>query len=244
MPVKPKLKNKKALKPAIKKTSSVKKSVVVKKVVKKSKPVKKSPVIKTKTVKKSTVVKSKSPVKKTTVKKSTKSPAKNKNGGKLKLKPIFAKNNKDVKLKAVAVKVKEQKQKAKPAKPSKELIEAKKNYLKAVHTAGASQEVGLDFDPGFLPSDDVHDEGDQAQQSQLREQAEIQARARFINKPEVHHGFDGIHCVECGIDIPKLRLQMMKVRCVDCQTELEDMQRREASKNSHGGHSGLPWNDD
>lgn len=51
------------------------------------------------------------------------------------------------------------------------------------------------------------------------------AHRRQIGKsgPESHPDFDGVHCVEddCGVVIPKLRLDMGRVRCVDCQALLE-----------------------
>lgn len=87
-------------------------------------------------------------------------------------------------------------------------------------------EEGLDADPGTLPTDQVFDEADQAQWMQLREQAEILRRGRQMNQPEQHPDFDGKHCVECDIEIPAARLAMHKVRCVDCQEELEENRRR------------------
>lgn len=47
--------------------------------------------------------------------------------------------------------------------------------------------------------------------------------ARERARPEHHPRFDGTHCVEddCGIEIPKVRLDLGKVRCVDCQERLE-----------------------
>lgn len=45
--------------------------------------------------------------------------------------------------------------------------------------------------------------------------------------PESHPDFDGYHCVEpdCGVELPQLRLQWGRVRCVDCQGRLEEMAR-------------------
>jgi len=81
-------------------------------------------------------------------------------------------------------------------------------------------------DPGFLTNDDVFDEADHAQWQQLREQADIQSRAMQLNRPESHPDFNGKECVECGIEIPLARLKMHKVRCVDCQNELEQERAR------------------
>ena len=81
-------------------------------------------------------------------------------------------------------------------------------------------------DPGFLDSSEVHDETDQAQWQQLREMAAIQARARALAAPENHPDFDGQHCVDCDCAIPPGRLKLGKVRCVDCQGDLEKSSQR------------------
>jgi RNA polymerase-binding transcription factor DksA len=39
--------------------------------------------------------------------------------------------------------------------------------------------------------------------------------------PETHPDFDGEHCVECGDDMPKARLEMNRVRCMPCQERKE-----------------------
>ena len=54
-------------------------------------------------------------------------------------------------------------------------------------------------------------------------QAEAERRARGKSAPESHPDFDGVHCVEdeCGVAIPAGRLNLGKVRCVDCQSLLE-----------------------
>ncbi len=82
-------------------------------------------------------------------------------------------------------------------------------------------------DPGHFPTDEVLDETDQAQHLQLQEQAAISLKARELNKPETHPDFDGIHCVECDEVIPKERLSLRKVRCVHCQTFLEEDRQRQ-----------------
>ncbi len=45
--------------------------------------------------------------------------------------------------------------------------------------------------------------------------------ARKAMAPETHPDFDGIHCVECGEEIPDIRLRLGKVRCVECQSAIE-----------------------
>jgi RNA polymerase-binding transcription factor DksA len=54
------------------------------------------------------------------------------------------------------------------------------------------------------------------------------AYQREFAKPEKHPDFDGKHCVEadCGVAIPKERLKLGKVRCVDCQSRLESIAKR------------------
>lgn len=82
------------------------------------------------------------------------------------------------------------------------------------------------MDPGLLGSDEVLDETDQAQYLQLQEQASISLRARELNRPETHPDFDGKSCVECGELMPQERLSLRRVRCVDCQTFLEEEKKR------------------
>lgn len=57
--------------------------------------------------------------------------------------------------------------------------------------------------------------------------AEAERRARGKSGPESDPRFDGKHCVEadCGLEIPAARLNVGKVRCVDCQTLLEKRAR-------------------
>lgn len=98
-------------------------------------------------------------------------------------------------------------------------------------------------DPGFLTNDDVFDEADHAQWQQLREQADIQSRAMQLNRPETHPDFNGTECVECGIEIPLARLKMHKVRCVDCQNELEQERARNQRTTYTSKSSSNGWDD-
>lgn len=82
------------------------------------------------------------------------------------------------------------------------------------------------MDLGSLPSDEVHDDTDHAQWLQLRELASVQSLARTLNKPETHPEFDGKHCVDCDTEIPLKRLELHRVRCVDCQSLLEERRAR------------------
>lgn len=99
-------------------------------------------------------------------------------------------------------------------------------------------------DPGFLDNGDVFDEADHAQWQQLREQADIHSRAMQLNKPESHPDFNGFECVECGEEIPLPRLKMHKVRCVDCQNDLEkDRQRVQRSTYQPKGGTSSGWDE-
>ncbi len=46
-------------------------------------------------------------------------------------------------------------------------------------------------------------------------------------KPETHPDFDGEHCLDCDVSIPAKRLAMGKIRCVDCQSELDILSERQ-----------------
>jgi RNA polymerase-binding transcription factor DksA len=70
-------------------------------------------------------------------------------------------------------------------------------------------------------STDVLDDGDIASAYQMRENAIALQKAQAAMAPETHPDFDGESCVDCGDEIPKLRLNMGKVRCVHCQGKLE-----------------------
>lgn len=112
--------------------------------------------------------------------------------------------------------------------PSPKSVEPKKVKASPIpQAANNSAEDLLSIgDPGFLDATEVHDEGDHAQHQQLREQAAIQMRARALAKPESHPDFDGEHCVDCDVEIPIQRLNLGRVRCVDCQQFIEDKQKR------------------
>lgn len=61
--------------------------------------------------------------------------------------------------------------------------------------------------------------------SYLTERAVAEQRAKAA--PESHPDFDGSHCVEeeCGVLIPGERLALGKVRCVECQSRIEQAAR-------------------
>lgn len=91
--------------------------------------------------------------------------------------------------------------------------------------------LSRDFDPaldiGFLNSGEVYDDGEHAQWLHLREIAEVARRARELNARQFHPDFDGRHCIECDIEIPRVRLDLGKVKCVDCQAAFEEQGVRE-----------------
>jgi len=48
---------------------------------------------------------------------------------------------------------------------------------------------------------------------------EVYQSRKFLS--EKHPDFDGVSCIECGIGIPNERLKIGRIRCVDCQEEIE-----------------------
>lgn len=69
---------------------------------------------------------------------------------------------------------------------------------------------------------EVLDEADQASLFQMAETEQALANIRNKVAPESHPDFDGSSCVDCGDDIHSDRLKLGKVRCVHCQTALEE----------------------
>lgn len=69
--------------------------------------------------------------------------------------------------------------------------------------------------------DDVYDEADIASALEMGFIAKALADHKSKVAPERHPDFDGQHCIDCDAEIPQVRLNMGKIRCVDCQSELE-----------------------
>lgn len=77
---------------------------------------------------------------------------------------------------------------------------------------------------------EVLDEADQASLFQIAETEQALASIRNKVAPESHPDFDGFSCVDCGDDIPSDRLKLGKVRCVHCQTSLEEKAKQYARR--------------
>jgi RNA polymerase-binding transcription factor DksA len=99
------------------------------------------------------------------------------------------------------------------ATPPVKLEPAKNETVKAV-------DFIAEYDDN-INSTEVYDEGDIASALELGFIAQALKKHKEKVAPEKHPDFDGIHCVKCWEDIPQVRLDMGKVRCVHCQAELE-----------------------
>ncbi len=73
----------------------------------------------------------------------------------------------------------------------------------------------LDFD------NEVYDEVDIASALEMGFIAKALEAHKSKVAPETHPDFDGESCIDCGDEIPQLRLNMGKIRCVYCQEALE-----------------------
>jgi len=104
-------------------------------------------------------------------------------------------------------KVKEEVKKESSTNEAKELI--KPDYTEPSY---GSEEIDYD---------DVYDEADIASALEMGFIAKALADHKNKVAPEQHPDFDGEHCIDCDTDIPEVRLKMGKIRCVDCQAELE-----------------------
>jgi RNA polymerase-binding transcription factor DksA len=75
--------------------------------------------------------------------------------------------------------------------------------------------VDLDFE------NEVYDEADIASALEMGFIAQaLEAHKAKVAK-ETHPDFDGESCIDCGEEIPQLRLSMGRIRCVYCQEALE-----------------------
>lgn len=84
---------------------------------------------------------------------------------------------------------------------------------------------GITGKEGALDASEVYDEADIASALEAGFIAQALERHKEKVAPEKHPDFDGETCVDCGIEIPQVRLDMGKVRCVNCQAELEKINK-------------------
>jgi RNA polymerase-binding transcription factor DksA len=89
-----------------------------------------------------------------------------------------------------------------------------KSHVKVVPPPTYGRQDDIDFQ-------DVHDEGDIASAIEMGFIAQALSRHKEKVAPEQHPDFDGENCLECGNEIPMVRLEMGKIRCVHCQEALE-----------------------
>lgn len=60
--------------------------------------------------------------------------------------------------------------------------------------------------------------------AQAQREQQIRA-AQEAMKAQYQNDFDGVSCVRCGNDIPPARLSMGRIRCTECQTFLEKIEK-------------------
>ena len=110
---------------------------------------------------------------------------------------------------------------------NKKVVEPKQEEIQSVKVVVDSSShdedtnYGISGREGMLESNEVYDEADIASAVERGLIAQALANHRQKIAPETHPDFDGEHCVDCDILIPEGRLKLFKVRCVDCQSELE-----------------------
>ena len=115
-----------------------------------------------------------------------------------------------------AIKSKKAKEEVKPTEVNSEdtLSKEVKELIKPDYTEPSYGDEKIDYD-------DVYDEADIASALEMGFIAKALADHKNKVAPEQHPDFDGEHCIDCDTDIPEVRLKMGKIRCVDCQAELE-----------------------
>lgn len=115
-----------------------------------------------------------------------------------------------------AIKSKKVKEEVKSEEVKKENTSTKevKELIKPDYTEPSYGSEEIDYD-------DVYDEADIASALEMGFIAKALADHKNKVAPEQHPDFDGEHCIDCDTDIPEVRLKMGKIRCVDCQAELE-----------------------
>jgi RNA polymerase-binding transcription factor DksA len=62
---------------------------------------------------------------------------------------------------------------------------------------------------------------EQAQRIEEAIRAEGMDKLLRLSAQAAHPDWDGVYCVECGVDIPQGRLLLGKVTCIECQRAKE-----------------------
>lgn len=70
------------------------------------------------------------------------------------------------------------------------------------------------------------DQFDQATDIEMAQRDEALRAALRPDRPQRHVDFDGENCVSCAMPIPAKRLEMKRVRCVECQEAIDRRARR------------------
>ena len=52
------------------------------------------------------------------------------------------------------------------------------------------------------------------------------SNARKALAPQHSDDFDGVHCIDCGTNIPEIRLLSRRIRCTECETIVEKKAKR------------------
>ena len=93
--------------------------------------------------------------------------------------------------------------------------------IKKVSPFITPQAQSINEDNDRLDNTEVYDEGDLASAYERGFIQDALNRHKEKLAPETHPDFDGENCIDCGVDIPVFRLNIGKIRCVDCQDKLE-----------------------
>lgn len=109
-----------------------------------------------------------------------------------------------------------------PTKNKKETITDIKDEKKPLPPIESN--LTQDYDLNHIDLDfenEVYDEADIASALEMGFIAQaLEAHKAKVAK-ETHPDFDGESCLDCGEEIPQLRLDMGRIRCVHCQEALE-----------------------
>ena len=99
------------------------------------------------------------------------------------------------------------------------------NKPKEVSPIIVTQSHSIKEDHDRLDNTEVYDEGDLASAYERGFIQDALNRHKEKLAPETHPDFDGETCIDCGAEIPALRLSMGRIRCVDCQSKLEKIKK-------------------